>query len=516
MIADEMSGGSDPSASHFATNHLKGDLARRSAKSGVLTLSTQALKFVLGIGSMIVLARLLSPGDYGIVGMVAIVFNFAVMFQYLGLSRGTVQWPELNHRQVSNLFWVNVSLSTGVALLVVGISPLLASFFGEPRVMPVTIGYALCIFVTGLWIQHEALLVRQMRFAILTAVDLASLVVGLGVAIVAASRGAGYWALVYNQLTVTIIRALGFWFACKWRPGLPSRGSGIRPILSFGGHLTASNLMNVFSRNLDNILIGKYWGALQLGLYSRSYQLLLVPLEQILEPIAAVAIPALSRLSEESDKYTRAYLSIIEKIAMITMPGITLICATSDWLVLILLGPQWAESGQIFMFLGIAAVVQPVTRTCPWLLSTQGRTRELFIWSLIAAAISVTSICIGLAWGAIGVAASYAIFDFCLYTPLVFWYTGRKGPVRTRDFYKILAPSTCASIGSLTVLLIARPWLSTVNPLVIRVVIAFVLMIATSAVVFLLIPKGREALQGFKDLIVLIIKPRRSGASHAE
>jgi O-antigen/teichoic acid export membrane protein len=516
MIADQEQIEDETAAKHFATNHLKGDLARRSVQSGVLTLSSQALKFVLSIGSMIVLARLLTPVDYGVVGMVAIVLNFAVMFQYLGLARATVQWPELNHPQVSNLFWVNVGLSTVIALLLAGISPLISSFFDEPRVIPVTIGYALCIFVTGLWIQHEALLVRQMRFAVLTAVDLVSLVVGLSVAIVAASRGAGYWALVYNQITVTTIRACGFWFACKWRPGLPSRGSGIRPILSFGGHLTASNLMNFFSRNLDNILIGKYWGVQQLGLYSRSYQLLLVPLEQVLEPIGAVAIPALSRLSEEPDNYRKAYLSTLEKIAMITMPGITLMCATSDWLVLVLLGPQWAESAQIFMFLGIAAVVQPITRTCPWLLSTQGRTRELFTWSLIAAAISMSSICIGLSWGAMGVAASYAIFDFCLYTPLVLWYTGRKGPVRTRDFYRILAPSICASIASLVVLLIARGWLSAVNPLLIRIAIALVLTIVISVLVFVIIPAGRVALQGFKDLIMLAIRPKRSGASPAE
>ena len=198
------------------------------------------------------------------------------------------------------------------------------------------------------------------------------------------------------------------------------------------------------------------------------------------------------------------------------MPGITLMCATSDWLVLILLGPQWTDSGRIFMFLGIAAVVQPITRTCPWLLTTQGRTRELFTWSLIAAAISISSICIGLSWGAIGVAASYAIFDFCLYTPLVLWYTGRRGPVRTIDFYKILAPSFCASVGSLIVLLASRGWLSTIEPLVVRVAIACAFTITTSAIIFLLIPAGRKALHSFKDLILLAVKQKKAGCSHAE
>jgi O-antigen/teichoic acid export membrane protein len=263
-------------------------------------------------------------------------------------------------------------------------------------------------------------------------------------------------------------------------------------------------------------LIGRYWGALELGLYSRSYQLLRLPLEQILSPVSSVAIPALSRLSDEAENYKKAYLNIIEKIAMITMPGITLMCATSDWLVLLLLGPQWADTGRIFMFLGIAAVVQPITGTCNWLLSTQGRTREMFKWSFIAAAISVSSILIGLKWGAIGVAACYALFDLCLHTPLLLWYAGRKGPVRTLDFYVTLMPSFCASVGSLAVLLFLRSWLISVDSLFIRLAIALVLSVITSVAIFASIPAGRKALHGFKHLIILFSKSRRSPVSDAE
>ena len=515
MITDQTPVERDPSAKHFETDHLKADLAKRSVRSGVLTLSSQAAKFVLGAASTIVLARLLTPVDYGVVGMVAIVLNFAVMCQHLGLSRATVQWPELNHSQVSNLFWINVGLSAAIALLMAGASPLIAWFFNEPRLVAVTIGYALCVLMTGVLIQHEALLARQMRFAVLTAVDLASLILGLSVAIAAAWRGAGYWALVYNQIAITTVQACGYWWFCMWRPGPPSRGSGIRPILLFGGHFTGTNLMNFLSRNMDNVLIGRYWGVRELGLYSRSYQLLRLPLDQVLSPVSSVAIPALSRLTNDLDDYKRAYLNIIEKIAMITMPGITLMCVTSDWLVSLLLGPQWADSGRIFMFLGIAAVVQPITGTCQWLLSTQGRTQEMFIWSFVGAAISISSICIGLKWGAIGVAASYALFDICLHTPLLLWYTGRKGPVRQRDFYVTLMPSLTASIGTLALLVAIRGWLSTVEPLFIRLAIALAVAAAASTIIFMLIPSGRKALYGFKDLILLVIGSSRPGAKPA-
>src|SRR5436853_6020438 len=210
-------------------------------------------------------------------------------------------------------------------------------------------------------------------------------------------------------------------------------------MLSYCGNLTGYNFTNYFARNLDNALIGKFLGAYQLGVYSRAYQMLLMPMAQINNPLVAVAVPALSRLADSPERYRMAYLKIVEKIAMITMPGVVFMIAMSDWLVLLLLGPQWREAGRIFMLLGVAAVIQPVTKTVPWLFTTQGRSRELLRWGFISSAIAVISIIAGLRWGSTGVAAAYATTDLCLTTPLLFWYVGRRGPVRTADFYRTIA-----------------------------------------------------------------------------
>jgi O-antigen/teichoic acid export membrane protein len=494
----------------FQTDHLRKDLKGHSARSGLLTVSSQGVKFVLSTLSAIILARLLTPSDYGIVGMVAIVLNFASMFQYLGLAGATVQWPEINHRQVSTLFWLNIGLSTAIALLMAAGSPVIAWFFQEPRVIAVTIGYSLSVFVTGLWIQHEAILTRQMRFDVLVAVDIAALVIGLIVTVIVALRGFGYWALVYNQLTITLVQAISYWFICKWRPGLPSWGSGIRPMLRFGGHFTGTNLMSFFSRNMDNILIGRVWGVEQLGLYSRSYQLLMLPIQQIYSPISSVTLPALSRLVNSPNDYRKAYLRIVEKIAMITMPGVTLMCVCSDWLVLFVLGPQWSETARIFTFLGLAAFVQPVSRTFYWLLSTQLRTREMFVWSVIAAALAVMSIVAGLPWGAVGVAASYAITDLFIQTPLLLWLVGRKGPVGARHIYKTLAPPVCASVVTLLVLSLSRPWIAELDFLVVRLLISFAFTLLASLAVFALLPKGRIALNDIKELTLHSIFRRKA------
>jgi PST family polysaccharide transporter len=501
---------------HFRTDHLQADLGGRSARGGMVTLSAQVFKFVFSTVATIVLARLLTPQDYGLIGMVVIITNFVGMFQYLGLSTATVRWSELNHQQVSTLFWINLGLSTAIALLTFASAPLVAWFYHEPRLVWIAAGYAVSILLTGIYIQHEALMMRQMRFAAIAIVETAALLIGFAAAIVAAWRGAGYWALVVNQLVMTLVTLFGIWSLCRWRPGLPARGAGVRSMLSYGGNLTGFNFMTYFARNLDNVLIGKFWGAYQLGVYSRAYQMLLMPMQQINAPLVAVAVPTLSRLADSPERYRAAFLKILEKIAMITMPGVVFMIATSDWLVVLLLGPQWREAGRIFMLLGVAAVIQPVTRTALWLFTTQGRTRELFKWGIIGGAISIVSIVAGLPWGATGVAASYAVTDLCIATPLLFWYVGRRGPVRTADFYRTIAPVSAASVCSLATLLLCRPWLNELPGLGARLSIAFGITVVVSLLVLSALPAGRLAMLSLKETFMLLLKRNHTVAEPAK
>src|ERR1051325_9589895 len=201
---------------HFRTDHLKAELGQRSARGGTITLAAQVCKFGLSTSSAIILARLLTPQDYGLIGMVAILVGFLGMFQYLGLSTATIQFSELNHGQVSALFWMNMALSAAIMLLTIAAAPIAAWFYKEPRLVGITIGYAISVLITGLYIQHEAILIRQMRFAITAVIEVSAMAIGLAAAIVAAIYGARYWALVVNQLVLAPISVIGMWAACRW------------------------------------------------------------------------------------------------------------------------------------------------------------------------------------------------------------------------------------------------------------------------------------------------------------
>ena len=394
---------------YFCTSHLKTNLGGRTARGGAVAVTNQALKLCITLGATAVMARLLTPQDYGLIGMVAFVTGFVSIYKDLGLSAATIQKPEISFDQISTLFWVNVALSVGITLLTVLIAPLVARFYGEPRLTSITIVTAFGFLISGMAVQHEALLRRQMRYFALATTGLISMIAGYVVGISMAWKGFNYWALVGSQLAVVTTSTTITWAVCRWKPGWPKKDTGVRSMIRFGGNLTGFATINFFSRNLDNLLIGRFWGAQQLGLYSRAYQLMTLPIEQINEPMTSVAVPSLSRLWDSPEDYRRAYLRMLEKIAFLTMPGVAIMIATSDWIVAIILGPQWREVGKLLGILGVAALIQPISNTTGWLFVTQGRTNEMFKTAIFGGPISIASIIVGLPWGAVGVATSYTL-----------------------------------------------------------------------------------------------------------
>jgi PST family polysaccharide transporter len=286
-----------------------------------------------------------------------------------------------------------------------------------------------------------------MCFGSLALIEVISMIAGIVAAIISAWYGAGYWALVLMELVTTATAAVGVWLACAWGPGLYARYSDIRSMLAFGGNLTCFNFLNFFARSIDKILIGKFWGAGQLGLYSKAYQLLLMPLRRITIPISAVAIPALSRLQNDHIQYQRYYYRAIRMIAFITMPLVVTLAALSDEVIRIILGEQWIDAANIFKVLTFAAVFQPVVSTTGWVYISLGNTKRMLYWGLISVPVIVLSFLVGLPWGPIGVAVSYTISSiFILMIPSLL-FAFRHTPVSLVGFLKTIScPLTISMI----------------------------------------------------------------------
>ena len=491
----------------FSRDHLKANLGQRTLRGGTIAITTQGIKFCITIVATSILARLLSPEDYGLIGMVGFVILFLSTYKDLGLAAATIQIPDLNSDQVSTLFWINVSVSVFIATLTVAISPLIASFYGDPRLTAIACVTAIGFLISGLAVQHDALLRRQMRYTAIATAGLVSMIVGYIVGIVMAWYGFGYWSLVGSQLALVFSSTVLTWFLCGWFPGWPKRNSGVGSMVKFGGNVTGFATINFFSRNLDNLLIGRFWGAHQLGVYSRAYQLMMLPIDQINEPITSVAVPTLSTLADSPERYRQAYLRIIEKVALITMPGVALMIVTADWIVQIVLGSQWTAAASILMCLGFTGMFQPIANTTGWLLLSQGRSGDMLRWGVISGPLIILSILVGLPWGAFGVALAYSAVRVFINDPLLYWFVGRQGPVRTRDFYVTMAPFAVSSLMALLASLAFRHWVGVEEPLL-GIAACLVITVVVTLALLISIPGGRKALNDVKISTFSLLKSK--------
>jgi len=431
----------------FDTSLLHADLKGRSVRGGAVTLGAQGVNFVINLGSTAVLARLLTPGDFGLVAMVTALTGFVTMFKDAGLSMATVQRDTVNHEQISTLFWINVGLSFGLMVLMAALAPAIAWFYGEPRLVPITLAVASVFIFSGLTVQHQALLRRQMKFGALAWIQIFSGGLAMSAAVVSALSGAGYWALIVQMAIQQMSFMVFCWIFCRWVPGRPRRGVGTRAMLKFGGQLTGFNFVNYFARNADNVLIGNVWGGGQLGLYTEAYGLLTLPLRQINGPISAVAIPALSRLQNDPAQFRDYFIKTLNVISFITFPLIAWIIICRLEIILLILGQQWLEAVPIFGALSVSAFFQPIGNITGVLYVALGRGKRMFQWGLIGCSWLVISFFIGLPYGAIGVAWAYSIAMLTMAVPCIL-YAIAGTPIKIGDFIIALRVNAFATVIS--------------------------------------------------------------------
>ncbi len=391
------------------TDHLHADLKGRSVRGGLVTLTSQGTQFLMQTVSTVVLARLLVPAEFGMVAMVTAITGLASAFADLGLSEATIQRKEITHDQVSALFWINVAVGLGLMLVTAALAPVLSRFYREPRLVDITLLLSVTFLIGGLRVQPDALLKRQMRFSSLAIRDVASYALAVPIAIAMALRGAGYWALVALPLMLNLTQMTLSWLMVKWRPGLPRRDANVGSMMVFGGNVAASYLIFNLNRNADNVLIGWYWGAAPLGLYSRAYNLLMLPVRQLSAPAASVAVPAFSKLQGDPERFARYYLRATSLIMWISAPLFGFLFVAAEPVIILILGARWREAVPVFQILVISALGQMLLESTVWLLVSRGQSQRLLKLMLIISPVIVASFVIGLPFGIKGVALSSSL-----------------------------------------------------------------------------------------------------------
>jgi O-antigen/teichoic acid export membrane protein len=406
----------------LSTTHLNTDLRGRSVRGVSLTLTSQAARFVLQLASTVVLARMLTPADFGLVAMATAITGLASAFQDLGLSEATIQRQQISDNQVSTLFWINTAVGLGLMLVTAALAPLLAWFYHEPRLKDVTLLLSVSFLFSGLTVQHGALLKRQMRFVALGIRDVASLALALPVGIILAWRGAGYWAIVAVPLTSNFTLMALSWAMFRWMPSLPRRNAQVGSMVVFGGNIATSYLLLNLMRSADSILIGRYLGAVPLGLYSRAFNLVMQPARQLFDPVGNVAIPTFSRLQDDPERFARYYLRTINLMVWVSASIFGFLFVAAEPVTLLVLGNKWRAAAPVFQILAILAFAQLPYGSTIWLFVSRGQSRKLLNFAFISSLILIASYWIGLPFGIKGVALSGSLVQLAI-LPWVLKYT---------------------------------------------------------------------------------------------
>ena len=488
-------------------------LKRKSVRGGAVTLVSQGLKFVLTTGSTMILARLLTPADFGLQGMVLAITGIVGLFSDIGLSVATIQRDSITHEQTSTLFWINVALGSALAALVALLAPALVDFYHEPRLFWMTIGSAATFFIGGLGVQHSALLVREMRFVALAKIQIASLMVSSVVGIGMAAYGFGYVALIGSMIAAPIIFVAGLWLTVRWTPGMPRRGYGLRSALHFGGMLTLNNLIIYLGYNVEKILLGRFWGAAALGLYGKAYSLVNLPTTQLHNSIYTVAFPAFSRLQSDRQRLNSSFLQVYTAVVAVSIPATICCVLFAEEMIYIALGPKWNQAVSIFRLLGPTVLAFGMLNPFGWFLVSTGRVVRSFKMSLLIAPLVIVAILIGLNYGPKGVAFGYSAVMTLLTAPVMIWAIHGTG-ITLKDIIRAIKPPIWAGVLAAVAGLVFRVALNDVLDPILMLILGLALVLGLYAWILLIVMGQKDF---FMDLARHVFQRKQpDGGKEAE
>jgi len=456
------------------------DLKEKTIRGGLARLAAQGANFALRTGSMMVLARLLNPKDFGLVGMVTAFTGFLSLFRDFGLSSAAIQRASVTEEQVSTLFWINMFVGAILGIAAVAMAPVIAAFYHEPRLLAVTVVLASGFLFNAAGVQHGVLLQRQLRFTALAIINTLALVVGTAIAIGGALAGYGYWSLVAMTIALPLVTTIGSWVTSGWVPGKPRRQSGIRSMMRFGGGITLYGLISYVGTNFEKVLLGRFWGSDALGLYGRAYQLINIPTDNLNFAAGEVAFSALSRIQHEPARLKNYFLKGYALVLAMTLP-ITVLCALfAEDMILVLLGPKWSAAVPIFRLLAPTILVFAIVNPLGWLLCSTGRVGRLLKMALVTTPFMIAGYFAGLPYGPRGVACAYSLLMLLWILPAIAWAVNGTGITVWDIALTVRSPLVAGTVAALSALGVRWSYGRFLSPLP-RLIIESIVMLAVYA-----------------------------------
>lgn len=347
--------------------------------SALQRFGTMGISFV----SNIVLARLLTPDDYGCIGMLAIFITVSNTFVDGGFGSALIQKKEPTQKDYSTIFWLNLFISVVIYGILYISAPAVSRFYDIPLLSSVLRVQGIVLIINALNIVQTNQLRKSINFKRLAVIYIVSQIVGAVCAIVLAYMGWGVWALVAQQIIASSITSVILWVMNRWLPQLCFSFDSFKQLFSFGGFILASNLINTFCNNVQGLLIGKFFNPAILGYYTQAYKLEDVASHSISSVVEQVAYPVFSKVQSDNDGLKNVIYRLILSIAYVTFPMMLILVLIAEPLIGLLYGEKWLPSVPYFQIIcigGIAVCLQGVTYLA---IASIGKSKELFLWTII-------------------------------------------------------------------------------------------------------------------------------------
>jgi polysaccharide transporter, PST family len=430
---------------YFEENKPHAGLARTSLRGGAVFVVARGMNIVVQLASTIVLARLLSPSDFGLVTMVLALVGFAPTLIDLGTTDASTQKTRISPVEISTLFWINVAIGGVLVGLLAGGSSLIASFFGEPTLTGIALVSSLTFVFMAASNQHFALMRRAMEFQNIALIDITANVLSSIIAVAMAFAGWGYWALVAKPILTSGFAAVGVWMSCPWVPGRPRFTPEVKELVGFGVGVTGFTMTDYLTKSADRVAVGFFYGATPLGYFQNAFLLYSNLLVILTESLHNIAVSGLSRLKDNVDELKRSWSAALSLVSFVSTPIFAMLAVTGQDFVVLLLGPKWAPAGPLLCILAVRGIAHSIERTLGWLHVPAGRSDRWMRWGFFSAACQLAALAAGLPFGLIGVVTAHTIAMFGLCVPALV-YAGRPFGIGVKDVLSAVAPQIVAGL----------------------------------------------------------------------
>lgn len=429
----------------MSEQNLKSSAVNGAIWTGVEKFTRQGVQFLIGI----VLARKLSPDDFGVIGMLTIFIAIAQTFTDSGLSSALIQKKDRTDTDCSTIFFFNLSVGVLFYLVLYAAAPIIAGFYHIPILTDVTRVVAVSLIISGLTAVQNARLTINLRFRTQSIIAIISMIVTGATGITLAYNGWGVWALVFQTLAGQIVTSACIWYSSRWMPKLEFSKESFKQLWGFGSRLLGSSLINTIYSNLYTLVIGKKFSSTEVGYYNRGDHFALLPTQAFQDMAVKVNFPILAKMQDDDERLLNAYKKLLSVPLYILYPVLVGLAITAKPLIIVLIGEKWLPCVPIMQVMCIGYMFTPLTHINLNLLYVKGRTDLVLKLELIKKPIAFLILFASIPFGIIIMVIGKAIYEFVAFS-FNCYYTGKILNYGEWKQLKILLPTfiNCAIMAA--------------------------------------------------------------------